>query len=474
MALPDSIAKLPKRLSSAFTSRRAIAASPLVAVALVAGIAMASNRTDPAKVETREDVAAPTRRVVSTSQGMSDALDAKAKTKAKKKAKAKAKAKAGAKAKKAKADATAKPDGQAPAPQPAADEQAAADPVPTTPPGESDQLRAPESGQPTPLDLTEGLIGPVPPVAWPAGTGAPLTGLGVDSPFGPSGSALAVKVSNAPSAYPQTGLHMADLIYEEPAHGIGDASRFLAIYHSRDVDTVGAVRSARTGDLPLLAPLGRPILAYAGANEKTQFAVDVRQEDGWLVHARENKDGGPAFFRQGPGVTASNLFVSRNNLMQQYRDLTWAPNQQFTWLPDGQQNAGAKPAGRVDMQVAGQRSGFVFDDASKQWVRFQSGRPHVNKTDGSQIGRSSVIVMTTRYQPSHADHASFEAVTFPMPGVPASGQVWVLTGQTVTQGTWTRSADTATFRLNDLNGRAIGLQRGPVFVGLVSTPPTVT
>lgn len=77
MALPDFIAKLPQGLATAVTSRRALAASPVVAVALVAGIAMASNRTDPAKVETRDDVAVPARRLVSTSQGMGDALDAK-------------------------------------------------------------------------------------------------------------------------------------------------------------------------------------------------------------------------------------------------------------------------------------------------------------------------------------------------------------------------------------------------------------
>ena len=152
MALPDFIAKLPQGLATAVTSRRALAASPVVAVALVAGIAMASNRTDPAKVETRDDVAVPARRLVSTSRGMGDALDAKAK------------ADAAANAKKAKVDAKAKADAQV-FPQ----DQGPVDPVPTAPPGESDQLRAPEPGQPTPVDLTAGLIGPVPPVAWPEG-----------------------------------------------------------------------------------------------------------------------------------------------------------------------------------------------------------------------------------------------------------------------------------------------------------------
>ena len=115
---------------------------------------------------------------------------------------------------------------------------------------------------------------------------------------------------------------------------------------------------------------------------------------------------------------------------------------------------------------------MVNSDSIGEWVRFQSGRPHINKTDGSQIGRSSVIVMTTAYQQSFG---SLEAVTYPtQPGVAASGQVWVLTGQTVTQGTWSRGADTATFQMNDLNGRPIGLQRGPIYVGLVTTAPTVT
>ena len=94
------------------------------------------------------------------------------------------------------------------------------------------------------------------------------------------------------------------------------------------------------------------------------------------------------------------------------------------------------------------------------------------KTGGSQVGRSSVIVMSTAYQQSFG---GLEAVTYPtQPGVAASGQVWVLTGQTVTQGSWSRGADTATFQMNDLNGRPIGLQRGPIYVGLVTTAPTVT
>jgi hypothetical protein len=70
--------------------------------------------------------------------------------------------------------------------------------------------------------------------------------------------------------------------------------------------------------------------------------------------------------------------------------------------------------------------------------------------------------------------ASLEAVTFPdRPGQGvASGQAWVFTGNTVTQGTWSRGSEVARFDLRDLQGRPMGIQRGPVYVGLTSAPPT--
>lgn len=475
MVFLQPIINLVKQGAAAFGKRRALVAAPLVVAAMIAGIAMASSRSDPAKVETREDAATPTTRVVSTSGGVDDTLAAETDTTATEPAQAD-----GPSADVQQEEASPAPGDQpveqaAPAPNKLTPKTIPAPPQPpTVPAGESAKLQAATIGQATPVDLSENLVGNVPPVGWADGCRcAPLTGLGIDAPFPAGGPAVAVKVSNAPTAQPQTGLNLADLMYEEPAHGVGDASRFLAIYHSRNVDTIGAVRSARTGDLPLLAPLGRPILAYAGANPRTQFDVELREKEGWLVHTHENKDGPPQFFRVGPGRTSSNLFVSRNNLVSKYGPVAKPPYPQFAFLRDGQRNAGSKPASRVDLQVAGQRSGFIYDKPSQQWVRFQSGRPHLDK-NGSQIGRSSVIVMTTAYQGSHADMSSIEAVTFPMPGRPASGQVWVLTGETVTQGTWTRAADKATFRLNDLKGRPIGLQRGPIYVGLTATIPTVT
>ena len=489
MAIAASITKILQAAAAGLTSRRAIAAAPVVAVSLVVGISVLSTRSDPAKVATREDAAPMARRWVSTSEGVTDVADGKAKVDAKAKATSKAKADGKTKASTTPGGQSAlggnqpggtQPGGKQPGGKQPGGKQPGATPAaggtpsttPATPSTAAPNPELPPLVQGTPPDPSLNLIG-APPEPWPDNCRcAPLTGMGIDSPFGAKGSAVAIKVSNAPRADPQTGLNRADLIYEEPAHGIMDASRFLAVFHSREIDTIGAVRSARTSDMQLLLPLGRPIFAYAGSNDRTEWAVSERERDGWFVHASERQDGTSVYSRADQ--SEHGLFVSRNNLQNKYGGATAPPNPQFSFMDAGNQNASAQPAKRVDLLVAGNHSGFLWDAKSKMWLRFQAGKPHVNKTNGAQIGRSSVIVLTTRYQGSYADMNSMEAVTFPMPGEPARGQAFVLTGPTVTQGTWSRSADGDLFDLRDLQGRAISLQRGPVYVGLVSSLPTVS
>ncbi len=69
----------------------------------------------------------------------------------------------------------------------------------------------------------------------------PLTGL--ETAKQPSERSVAVMVSNAPEARPQTGLTKADLVFEFYAES--NITRFLAIYQSEQPEKVGPVRSAR-------------------------------------------------------------------------------------------------------------------------------------------------------------------------------------------------------------------------------------
>lgn len=69
----------------------------------------------------------------------------------------------------------------------------------------------------------------------------PLTGLQGESEG--ENRAVAVTISNHPSARPQSGLAEADIVYEVLMEG--DITRFLAIFQSEKPQEIGPVRSAR-------------------------------------------------------------------------------------------------------------------------------------------------------------------------------------------------------------------------------------
>jgi hypothetical protein len=116
---------------------------------------------------------------------------------------------------------------------------------------------------------------PGPPLAGVAAlTGAPASETITSRPI------VAVKIDNFRVARPQWGLDRADAIIEENVEGV---TRFIALFHTRLPAQVGPVRSARTGDLDMLASMNRPIFGYSGANSGVSAWISSAAASGVLV-----------------------------------------------------------------------------------------------------------------------------------------------------------------------------------------------
>ena len=123
----------------------------------------------------------------------------------------------------------------------------------------------------------------------------PLSGLGVEPR-----PALVVKVDNV-DAEPQSGLNQADIVFEEIVEG--QATRFAAVFNSMEANPVGPIRSARTQDVNLLLSLNDPAIAYSGANEEVNAAL---QAAGFELLS----EGSPGFFRRDDLEAPHNLFAN--------------------------------------------------------------------------------------------------------------------------------------------------------------------
>lgn len=279
--------------------------------------------------------------------------------------------------------------------------------VPATQPGSNPVVTTPEEANLGDIvDLGEKLgtaVGDTGPEAWPGGCCAALTGLGYDSGSFASRPALAMKVSNSPSADPQTSLYRSDLIYEIKVEGF---SRLIAVFQSRSVGDIGPLRSGRTSDPPILHGLGQPLVGNSGGNPTVLARFDEAAANGWLVNLPR---GGDPFYRSADRVAPHNFYAISSAL--------WAygggqpPRPQFDFLTAGQSNPSAVPVSSVSTEINRVSSSFTWDPGSRFFLRSQYGRPHTDKVTGHRIARTSVVVLKTSYGVSGADARSPEAIS---------------------------------------------------------------
>lgn len=297
-----------------------------------------------------------------------------------------------------------------------------------------------------------------PPPTWP------LSGLPVDDPTRAERRALVVKIDNVDQyARPQAGINQADIVYEEKIEG--PISRFAAIFHSQDVAEVGPVRSGRSTDVAIVAPLAVPLYSFSGANEvfiellRAAPLIDI----GYDVQ--------PASYDRKPGrVAPDNLFTSTERLWALAPPEPSPPPPQLVYRAEG--------ASAPDSAVAltsfsysfgggpvGQPVTMTWDPAVGGWVREQKGTLHVD-TDGVAIAPPNVIVQFVPYR----DTGLVDTSDTPVPEalLVGSGTAWVFTAGTATAATWTKASDDAvTSYAATADGAPVELTPGQTWIALV-------
>ena len=299
----------------------------------------------------------------------------------------------------------------------------------------------PSSNQPSGGGSTSTIVGATSTTTTTIVAREPLTGevLGAPRP------ALVVKVDNV-DAEPQSGLNQADLVFEEIVEG--QATRFAAVFNSMEANPVGPIRSARTQDVDLLQSLNDPALAYSGANEGVNAAL---QAAGFELLS----EGNPGFFRRDDLPAPHNLYA---NIAALWPQLTSSGNAvpAFEFVAPGTEVAGT-PVTFAEMMVGSYDVRWDWDATQRLFLRSQLGSPH-ELADG-QASANTVIVLVVPYGTSPAGGGP-EAQTI------GTGAAVVYTAGQKIEGTWTRQSATEPFHL-EAGGQPILIAPGRTWVELV-------
>lgn len=257
--------------------------------------------------------------------------------------------------------------------------------------GESDD----ETGQPDELAATED--------PEPLGPTYPLTGLPVpdDDVLVDERAALVVKIDNHPRARPQTGLDLADIVFDIRAEGV---TRFAAVYQSQVPDPVGPVRSSRTSDFDILRGFDRPLYASSGGNDY------VAQKLRSLPIVELTNLTRTEYFRDFSRPAPHNLYVNASDLYQLAPGDLVAPGPWFSYRrADEPLSAKAIDVpGPVTIDYTGSPTvTHTWDETRQGWLRTQDNNPHTTAT-GDQLAPENVVIMVTDYGVSPADPISPE------------------------------------------------------------------
>lgn len=332
----------------------------------------------------------------------------------------------------------------------------------------------------------------------------PLTGVDASSRELVERPALAVKIENSVSSRPQAGLEQADIVYEELAEG--GITRFLAVFHCSDAESLGPIRSARLVDPDILREYVPVLFAYSGGNPLVKDKVEATEG---IVNLRHGNHG-DAYKRKAGRKAPHNLFSTSADLrgLEDAATATGSPEIGFVFDPEalpgpcptaspakgstknGEKEAqvvpGCEPASAaagspaptppagtsVSFSFAGsQQTKFVYDSGAKAYSRFHGETAHVAE-NGSQLRAVNVIILKVEVTEGNIRDAAGNAS--PEIAVVGTGEAIVLRGGIATTGTWNRTALSKKTTLTSGGGKPIALLPGNTWIELVPEGRPVT
>lgn len=318
---------------------------------------------------------------------------------------------------------------------------------------------------------------------------------------------LGVMIENSREARPQSGLSLADVVYEAVAEG--GITRLLAVYYCEDAEVVGPVRSARTYYLDWISEYGSsPLYAHVGGANISGPADALGQIEnyGWGAYNDLNQFsiGFPTFWRDyerlGPDTaTEHTVYASTEKLWSfaaKKRDLTSKETDSTSgeivswdegfvpWKFKDDVDLNNRPQSfSAEFNFSPTQSSYIsdylarwrYDRESNSYLRFTGGAEHRDINTGQQLLAKNVVILYQSMgvaddgydEEGHGRHTLY--------GTKGSGRARFFLDGKVIDGSWSKKTRIDRTRLFDATGQEIKLNRGLTWIEIlpIGQPMTV-
>ena len=306
----------------------------------------------------------------------------------------------------------------------------------------------------------------------------PLTGLAAPQDASLGKRPLNIRLPNDPNARPQFGLNKADIVFEMIVEG--GVTRFSAIFHSKEADTVGPVRSYRFSDLHITQML-KGALVSSGSTIEERDAVTQSIKDGNMLSVDADRDGRPYYrvsFRPAPnneftGTPAAREAVNRagGGAAVDVPPLAFLPPGNTDQAAGGFTGAVAARTATVPFQTW--PATFTWDATANGYRRSQQGVQTVDGDGSGPILAKNMVVITTDIWTTSVveDSLGSRGLDYRMTG---AGPVSIFRDGKRQDGTWKRDGVLDMFSFTSQAGEKILLEPGQTWIAFIYPTWNVT
>jgi hypothetical protein len=310
-----------------------------------------------------------------------------------------------------------------------------------------------------------------------------INGLPVDDVASILRRVIAIKIDNHGSARPQTGVQEADAVFEILVEG--GYTRFITLFHQTDLDYVGPVRSGRPTDINVVKPLDAPF-QISGAQK---FVIDMFKSEGLhMVY-----DNGVTTWRVRHRKAPHNLYTS-SVLLRDWADARgWVDDNPGNLFKFGRSPTTDQRAHQITFDWSNQPP-VIWKWTGSTYLRFNDTEPHGwISEDGTREGTVSaetlLAIVGTRYTVSPPTTTTTTSTTIegeeplpppkaetPVPAIDVVGTgeaVLFINGQ-VFEGTWSKDAKDAPFKLFHDDGSVMEIPPSRIWVSIFPSNRDIT
>ncbi len=307
-------------------------------------------------------------------------------------------------------------------------------------------------------------------------------------------------IENDVTVRPQSGLSVADIVYEAVAEG--GITRFMGVFYcgaQSDTARVAPVRSARIYFVNIAAEYNTPIYMHVGGancgrdegtgqcvSHPKAFAIEELTKLGWRKPGGNDFDttgdtGMPVLFRDAnrrgnatPDITEHTMVgslpaawkqaMTRGYTAKMPNDNTWLSGFK-SWKTNKDLVVSGTPATNIKFEFWKNYSDFAvewkYDPASKTYLRFNAGVAHIDFDTKQQLSASNVIVQFAKETElgDYGKHLYYDVI--------GSGTGLIFQNGVVTEVTWKKTKQLERTVFYDKAGKEMVFVPGNIWVELL-------